>query len=67
MFYGFAEAAGWRAFQHFDQIREPLENRRCNTSFWRHELVASMMFCAEQEALRGKSYSSCGVQPIGLM
>src|SRR5262249_37759157 len=32
MFYGFAEAADWRAFQHFDQIRETLENRRCNTS-----------------------------------
>jgi radical SAM protein with 4Fe4S-binding SPASM domain len=24
-----------------------------------------MMLCAEQEALRGKSYSSCGIQPIG--
>jgi hypothetical protein len=32
MFYGFAEVADWRAFQHFDQIREILENRRCNTS-----------------------------------
>jgi hypothetical protein len=32
MFYGFAEVADWRAFQHFDQIRERLENRRCNTS-----------------------------------
>src|SRR5215831_17178646 len=40
MFYGFAEAADWRAFQHFDEIREPLENRKCNTSgatLLRHE------------------------------
>src|SRR5215831_17056760 len=32
MFYGLAELADWRASQHFDQIRDPLENRRCNTS-----------------------------------
>jgi hypothetical protein len=32
MFYGFAEVADWRAFQHFDQILKSLENRRCNTS-----------------------------------
>ena len=32
MFYGFAEVADWRAFQHFEQIAEILENRRCNTS-----------------------------------
>jgi hypothetical protein len=25
MFYGFAEVADWRAFQHFYQIRELLE------------------------------------------
>jgi hypothetical protein len=25
MFYGFAEVAEWRAFQHLDQIREPLK------------------------------------------
>jgi hypothetical protein len=31
MFYGFAEAADWRAFQHFERVRETLETRRCNT------------------------------------
>jgi hypothetical protein len=33
MFYGFAEVADWRAFQHFDQIRELLENRRYTSRF----------------------------------